>query len=187
MKDGGAKGAIGRLTAISLSLTISPLVGKLFHYLQPCNPAKKKPMKTNQLTRSKHGRVWHLVILYINLLILSFLLSACGSAEPPPPPPTPTQSAQVALGEKVFTRECGRCHALSGDTMIVGPALTHIASRAGTQVPEQDAATYLLTSIVRPQAFVVEGFDADLMPTTFGKTLTGEEIDALVAFLLTQH
>jgi hypothetical protein len=51
-------------------------------------------------------------------------------------------------------------------------------------VPGQDARTYIMTSIMRPQAYLVEGFEP-LMPEDFGKSLTGEEIDNLVAYLLT--
>lgn len=59
-----------------------------------------------------------------------------------------------------------------------------VASRAHERVPGQDAHTYLLTSIMRPTAFVVAGYDT-LMPETFGKTLSGEEIDSVVAYLMT--
>jgi hypothetical protein len=59
-----------------------------------------------------------------------------------------------------------------------------IVQRAGSRVPDQDAQTYLLSSIIDPGSHLVEGYQ-DLMPATFGKRLTGEEIDALVAYLLT--
>jgi len=38
-------------------------------------------------------------------------------------------------------------------------------------------------SIVDPDAVVVEGYQTGVMPTTFGETLSQEELDALVAYL----
>lgn len=108
-------------------------------------------------------------------------LVACGTAEPPP---TPTLSPLARTGQQVFARECGSCHSTSPDVVIVGPSLAGVASRADQRVPEQDGRTYLYTSILRPNAFVVAGFE-QLMPENFGKTLTGEEVDAVVAYLQT--
>ena len=48
--------------------------------------------------------------------------------------------------------------------------------------PEPEDA-YIKQSIVDPNAVVVSGFQSGVMPTTFGKTLSPEELDALVAFL----
>ena len=114
--------------------------------------------------------------------LVVLLLTGCGGAETAVPP-TPTLSPQAVQGQQVFTRECGSCHSFSPDTIIVGPSLAGVASRAGNRVAGQDAQTYLLTSILRPGDYLVEGFD-NLMPGTFGKQLTGENIDALVAYLL---
>ena len=122
-----------------------------------------------------HNRFWlgWLVVL---------LLVGCGGGETAVPA-TPTLSPQAVQGQQIFTRECGSCHSFSPDTIIVGPSLAGVASRAGNRVAGQDAQTYLLTSILRPGDYLVEGFD-NLMPGTFGKQLTGENIDALVAYLL---
>ncbi|RMH00367.1 MAG: cytochrome c [Chloroflexi bacterium] len=120
------------------------------------------------------------------LILLAIVVAACGgTAEPPPPTATPTLDPQAAMGKQVFTRECGSCHSLSPDTVIVGPSLAGISRRAASRVPGQDARVYIMTSILRPGDYVVEGYD-DLMPANFGKKLTGEEVDALVAFLMTQ-
>ena len=42
---------------------------------------------------------------------------------------------------------------------------------------------YIRQSIVDPDAVVVEGYQSGVMPTTFGETLSPEELDALVAYL----
>ncbi|MCA9971959.1 MAG: cytochrome c [Anaerolineales bacterium] len=110
------------------------------------------------------------------------LLAACGGTAVPPP--TPTLSAQAQQGKAIFSRDCGSCHSTAEDTIIVGPSLAGVAGRAATRVPGQDATTYLLTSIMRPDSYLVAGFE-DLMPQNFAKDLTGEELDAVVAYLLT--
>lgn len=46
------------------------------------------------------------------------------------------------------------------------------------------ARAYIERSITEPGAHVVEGFD-DLMPRSLAKTLSQEEIDALIAYLFT--
>ena len=90
----------------------------------------------------------------------------------------------VAEGQTVFKQNCGSCHAISGETIIVGPSLAGIATRAATRVEGQDAREYIQLSILRPGEYVVEGF-SDLMPTNFGTTLTGEQLDAVIAYLFT--
>lgn len=84
----------------------------------------------------------------------------------------------------MFARDCGACHSAAPDTVIVGPSMAGIASRAATRVEGQNAHDYLLVSILKPDAHLVEGYE-NLMPSTLGKTLTGEEIDAVIAYLLT--
>jgi cytochrome c oxidase subunit 2 len=46
-------------------------------------------------------------------------------------------------------------------------------------------ADYLHQSIMEPSAFVVEGYP-DVMPHTYGETLTDQQISDLIAYLLTQ-
>ncbi len=115
-----------------------------------------------------------------NLFILcaATLLAAC-SAEP-----TPTLTPFEQLGQSVYTLRCAQCHVLAPDTIVIGPSLAGIATRAGSRVPGYDAQAYIETSILSPKVFLVEGFP-DTMPTNFGKELTGEEFDAVVAFLMT--
>ena len=91
--------------------------------------------------------------------LLAALLTACGS------PPTPVRMP---------------------DTTLVGPSLAGIAQRGATRIDGLDARAYLYTSIMRPSNFLVAGFD-NLMPSTLAKTLSGEEIDAVVAYLLAQE
>lgn len=118
------------------------------------------------------------------LLILTLLLlAACGGGAEAETP-TPILSPQAELGKQVFSRDCGACHSTSPDTIIVGPSLAGIASRAATRVADQDAYTYLLTSVMQPEAYLVAGYE-DLMPASLSKQLTGEELDGVIAYLQT--
>jgi len=121
-------------------------------------------------------RLW---LLFITALML---MAACGGETPIEP--TPNLDPLAAKGKQIFNQNCATCHALSPDTIIVGPSLAGIASRAGSRLPDTDARQYLELSILKPDAYIVQGF-SDTMPKDLGKKLTGEELDALVAFLLT--
>ncbi len=115
--------------------------------------------------------------------MLSFLLVACSGA-PFGPPPTPTVDPVVLRGQKVFSQHCGSCHATVPDTLIVGPSLAGLVTRAGSRVEGLDAKQYINQSIMNPGAYLVDGFQ-DLMPSTLSKKLTGEELDDLMSYLLT--
>ncbi len=119
-------------------------------------------------------------------LFWGLFLVGCGGAAAGAPgaAPTPTPDPVVIQGEQVFQAHCAICHALVPETIIVGPSLAGIATRAAGQDANQSAEQYVQLSILRPDAYLVPGY-ADAMPQDFGKKLTGEELDRLVAFLMT--
>ncbi|MEA2003081.1 MAG: hydrogenase iron-sulfur subunit [Actinomycetota bacterium] len=80
---------------------------------------------------------------------------------------------------------CRICHSLDEGVVLVGPSFAGIASRATARVPGLTAEEYLRQSILDPNAYVVEGFPAGQMLQNFDELLTEEDIDNLVAFLLT--
>lgn len=125
------------------------------------------------------------VFILILITVPTILLAACGETTPAATP-TPAQilAPGEVSGEVVFSQNCAPCHLLSPDDVKVGPSLHGIADRAGTRVEGQDARTYLLTSILRPDDYLVEDFD-NLMPVSLAKNLTGEEMDAVIDYLLT--
>jgi cytochrome c oxidase subunit 2 len=84
-------------------------------------------------------------------------------------------------GETVFTSAgCGACHTFTpaGSTAEVGPSLDEI-DPGGT--PLED---FVRESIVDPNAEVTSGYQPDVMPATFDQTLTDEQLDALVQYLV---
>lgn len=108
-------------------------------------------------------------------------------AQGPAGPVTPTGDDPVSVGQAVFANTgCAACHSLAADTVLVGPSLAGLAARAGETVPGQSAEDYLRESIVDPEAHVVDGFPAHVMPGNFGRRLTTAEIEAVIAYLLSR-
>jgi nitric oxide reductase subunit C len=112
----------------------------------------------------------------------------------------PASNDPVALGEALFRAVppgCVACHSTTPGVTLVGPSLAGIATRAATRLASPDyhghassAAAYVRESILDPNAYVVAGptFSADgksLMPPNFGATLRPDQVDDLVAYLMT--
>jgi hypothetical protein len=69
------------------------------------------------------------------------------------------------------------------DEVLVGPSLAGIASRAATRIEGMNSREYIQISIIKPSEYVVDGF-VDQMPTSFGKSLSEDELDGLITYLL---
>ncbi len=79
-------------------------------------------------------------------------------------------------GAAVFASAgCGGCHAFepAGSDAAVGPSLNEL---------EGDEAS-IRESIVDPSATLAPGYQDGVMPTTYGSSLTDEQVDALVQYL----
>lgn len=136
------------------------------------------------------------------------IVSEAPAATPTPEPATATPTSAVDLLEErdlergreihetgggvigVEDRHgCSKCHSLDGSVQspppVAAPSFQDISKRAGERVPGLSAVEYLRQSIVDPSAYMVEGF-GDYMPKGFRFLLSEEDVDALVAFLLTQ-
>jgi mono/diheme cytochrome c family protein len=109
------------------------------------------------------------------------LIAGCGNGDQTG---APIVDQQVAQGKRLFNQNCATCHAVTPGTAIVGPSLSGVAGRAAGRMEGVDDREYLLLSITKPSAYVVDGF-TDLMPSNFGQSLDGEQLDALIAYLLT--
>jgi hypothetical protein len=47
-----------------------------------------------------------------------------------------------------------------------------------------DLAAFIKESIENPDAYIAKGYSKGIMPTTFGKSLSGKQLNDLVAFIL---
>jgi cytochrome c oxidase subunit II len=88
-------------------------------------------------------------------------------------------------GAAVFKNNaCGLCHTLkpAGATAKTGPDLDNLAAYAQTAGKPLDA--FIRESIVDPSAYVQEGFPDNVMPHTYRDSLSKQELDALVQYLV---
>ncbi len=98
----------------------------------------------------------------------------------------------VDAGRKLFEKPtagggagCVICHSTKEGVTLVGPSLYDIGDAAATMVPGLTATEYLHQSIVDPNAYIVPGFPANQMLDDYAERLTPQQIDDLVAYLLT--
>lgn len=103
--------------------------------------------------------------------------------------PSVVPMAGAPSGEVLFlSKGCSGCHSIDGvaESASQGPDLTHVAQVAGKRVLGLSAEEYVRQSVREPQAFLVPGFAGGFveMPTL---PLAEDEIDSLVAFLLTER
>ena len=97
-------------------------------------------------------------------------------------------AGDAASGEQIFTvvQPCHTCHI----DVPVGPPFPGeppLATLAATRRPGYSAESYLYESIMNPSAYVVPGFQGDIMPENFGGILTQQDLADLVAYLMTMQ
>jgi len=121
------------------------------------------------------------------VLVASVWLTACSAMIGATPTPDFTQG-DPERGKALFSATgCIQCHAVVPDVKIVGPSLFEVGARAATHQDGMTAEQYLYESITDPNAFIVEGFQPDLMPKTFKDILIPEDIADIIAYLETLH
>jgi mono/diheme cytochrome c family protein len=89
-----------------------------------------------------------------------------------------TSEGDAAAGKEVFASSgCGGCHTYgpAGSSATIGPDLD-------TALQGKDAQ-FVLESIVDPNKEIASGFQANIMPSTFGESLSDKQLADLVAFL----
>lgn len=123
-------------------------------------------------------------VLFAIILIFAIMTAACGGSSDT----EKTPESGKALFEKATLGSaagCKTCHSLVPGVVIIGPSLAEIGKLAGSRVQGKSAEAYLEESILKPDAYLVEGYPAGVMPKTYASHLTSEEVDSLVAFMLT--
>jgi cytochrome c oxidase subunit II len=94
---------------------------------------------------------------------------------------TPTvnpSEGDAAAGKQIFTSSgCAGCHTYgpAGSSATIGPDLD-------TALQGKDP-NFVLESIVNPNAEIAQGFQAGVMPSNFGESLSDKQLSDLVAFL----
>jgi cytochrome c oxidase subunit 2 len=100
------------------------------------------------------------------------------------PAPSSPSSPSVS-GAAVFqSNGCGACHTLAAAhaTGKIGPDLDKLPTWAAQA--KQPLQSFVLESIVNPNAYIQPGFPKSVMPPTFGKSLSKPQLDALVQYLI---
>jgi len=130
--------------------------------------------------------------LIIVVLVVASMLAACGGEAQIDPNEigSPERGREIfENGNEVISAECAGCHSLDGVDIESGlrkfPTLQGISDRAGDRLPEMTAVDYLRESILDPSAYIVEGYE-DQMEKGYKYGLNEEEVNDLIAFLLTQ-
>jgi len=124
--------------------------------------------------------------------------AAATQAAASPDEPTEVAAASIGdleAGQQLFNTmyaeagfACATCHDPNTQNRLIGPGLQGIGEIAATRVEGQTAEEYLHDSIVDPNAYLVEGdpeYPENLMPQIYNDLFTEEEINNLVAYLLT--
>ncbi len=129
-------------------------------------------------------------LLAAHLALLLFLVS-CSSGPRGDPARGEALYRQNPIGGTTAPG-CATCHSVEPERVIVGPSHAGVASRAREIVssPEysgeaETVEAYLRESIVRPDAYIGEGFKRGVMYQRYPEALTDQDIEDLVAFLLT--
>jgi len=117
---------------------------------------------------------------------------------PPGARPVSDGNNPIALGEALFKSAvptCAACHSMAAGVNLAGPSLAGMATLAEKTIQSPDyhgkattAEEFIRESIVEPSAYLHPGpmYSAggtSFMPPSYGKDLSPEQIDQLVAYL----
>ncbi len=144
---------------------------------------------------------------WLNVWMVGGLIAACAGAPDGTPVPEPTWDpgpagpGDAARGADLYQQTllgeanapgCITCHSLDPETVLVGPAMPGVTARAATLLAStaytgtaQTAEEYLRESIMAPEIYLVPNFPAEGMYGHYEHTLKAQEIEDLVAYLLT--
>jgi cytochrome c551/c552 len=80
---------------------------------------------------------------------------------------------------------CIGCHALDPNQFMAGPTWHNMAEIAATRVEGESAGLYLYRSIMEPNAYIVEGYQPNIMLQIYDDTLAEQDLADIIAYLLT--
>jgi len=97
----------------------------------------------------------------------------------------PRRTGGADAGKAIFASNgCAACHTLkaAGATGKVGPDLDRLPAFA--KGPGKPLDAFIRESIVKPDAYIEKGYPPNVMPKTFGSSLSSKQLDALVRYLV---
>jgi hypothetical protein len=113
---------------------------------------------------------------------------------PVPATATPHQQTSAERGLVLFTTmqkkagfACITCHYPYTEERLIGPGLQRLSDRVPEYNPQSSVAGYLRTAILNPDEFIVPAeppYSAHVMPRNYGDIFTEEQINDLIAFLM---
>ena len=171
---------IGLAVAGAIFITFALLSSFVFPRLDPNFPSRK-------------GLRWYVPLSFCFFAMMLAAVLVFGREQKPaqaaPPSTSLPTAGNAAAGKTVFmTAGCSACHTFTpaGSKGTIGPNLDMLktyAAKAGVPL-----AAYTLAAIVTPPAkYVPPGFPTNVMPATFGTSLTKRQQADLVAFLTSGH
>jgi mono/diheme cytochrome c family protein len=126
------------------------------------------------------------------LVLFCLLLAACNGQSTANGRPNNASVGNPPAGEALFKQGviksapgCINCHSIESVQAGSGPSLYGGANLAATRVQGQSAEDYLRTSILDPNAYIVQGFPSGIMYQDFKDVLTNQQVNDLVAYLMT--
>lgn len=132
------------------------------------------------------------------LVLVVLVLAACGGGggQTASAGPGDATKGQALFEQKTLGKDnlqgCATCHSIQKDVVLTGPSLAGIADDGAATVKEadykgtaKDAASWLKESIVSPNTDVPEAFQPNVMPQNFKDELTDQQVNDIVAYLMT--
>jgi len=93
----------------------------------------------------------------------------------------------AAAGKAVFAANgCASCHTFkpANATGTVGPDLDKAPAADAKADGNMELADFIKESIEDPDAYIAKGYTKGIMPTTFDESLSGKQLNDLVAFIV---